>query len=102
MTDVLYDFVKQLEAHRADGKDLVPLLHAPAVRQLSVPLCHECCAELRAMAEVFQCDEALLAGAILRGALRHMQAHLDEDLDDLATMASQMVDSPCQRASESI
>ncbi|SCK20851.1 hypothetical protein [Vogesella sp. LIG4] len=102
MTDVLYEFVKQLEAHRADGKELAPLLHAPAVRHLSVPLCHECCGELRAMAEVFQCDEALLAGAILRGALRHMQAHLDDDLDQLAIMANKLLDSPCERASEKI
>ncbi|MFC3625388.1 hypothetical protein ACFOKJ_04395 [Vogesella amnigena] len=102
MTDVLHDFVRQLEAHRADGKELAPLLNAPAVRHLQVPLCHECCTELRAMAAVFQCDEAQLAGAILRGALRHMQANLDEDLDQLAAMASEMLDSPCQKASETI
>jgi hypothetical protein len=54
------------------------------------------------MAQVFQCDEALLASAILAGALRHMQQHLDEDLDALARLAREALDSPCQAASEAI
>lgn len=102
MSDVLHEFVKQLEAYRADGKEIVPLLQETPVRTLTVPLCHESCAELKAMAAVFQCDESLLAAAILRGALRHIQHNLDEDLDALAALARETLDSPCERASEVI
>ncbi len=102
MNDELHDFVKQLEEHRAEGLELGALLQVDAVRQLSLPLCHETCAELRAMAEVFQCDEAQLAGVILRCALRHMQLHLNDDLDALAALARDRLNSPCEDASEAI
>lgn len=102
MKDELHDFVKLLEEYRAEGQELETLLRVEPVRHLSLPLCHETCAELRAMAEVFQCDEALLASAILRGALRHMQLHLNDDLDALAALARDRLCSPCEDASEAI
>lgn len=102
MSDTLHDFIRQLEAHREQGREMASLLSVEPVRQLSVPLCHDCCKDLRAMAEVFGCDEALLASAILRGALRHIEENLTEDLDALARLAQERLDSPCERASEVI
>lgn len=102
MNDTLHDFIAQLERHQAEGRDLGQLLSVDPVRQLALPLNHQTGSQLRAMAQVFQCDEALLASAILGGALRHMQQHLDEDLDALAKLAREALDSPCQAASEAI
>ena len=102
MSEQLHDFIRQLEDHRASGREIGELLQVAAVRELSVPLCHDCCKELRAMADVFQCDESVLAAAIMRAALRHMQEHLTEDLDELAKLAREQLDSPCLAASEVI
>ena len=102
MNDELHDFVKLLEQHRAEGRALGAMLKQTPVRHLMLPLCQENCSELRAMAAVFECDEALLASAILQAALRHMQQHLNEDLDALAAQARAQLDSPCLAASEAI
>ena len=102
MNNPLSDFVLLLEQHRAEGRELSALLAVEPVRHLPLPLCHQSCAELRAMASVFQCDEAQLAAALLRGAMQHMRQHLDDDLDVLARQAREALDSPCHAASEAI
>jgi len=61
VNDTLHDFIAQLERHQAEGRDLGQLLSVDPVRQLALPLNHQTCSQLRAMAQVFQCDEALLA-----------------------------------------
>lgn len=102
MDDELHDLVALLEQHRAEGRDVTPVLAVVAVRQLLLPLGHESCAELRAMAEVFQCDEALLGSAILLSGLRQMQQHLNADLDELAVLARKKLDGLCAGASEAL
>ncbi|EEG07720.1 hypothetical protein [Pseudogulbenkiania ferrooxidans] len=95
MAKALDELVTRLEHCREQGRCAKAVLDVVATRDLSVPIDHETCGELRALAQVFSCEPAELASAILRAACIDLQEHLDDDLDKLAAAAEQLVNDPC-------
>ncbi|WP_024303704.1 hypothetical protein [Pseudogulbenkiania sp. MAI-1] len=95
MTRALDELVTRLEHCREEGRCSKAVLEMAAARDLSISLDHETCGELRALAQVFSCEPAELASAMLRAACVDLQGHLDDDLDKLAAAAEQLVNDPC-------
>ncbi|POZ61760.1 hypothetical protein [Chromobacterium alticapitis] len=88
----LKTLLEALESQRAGDVELVAELDIPAVRVLEVPLDLTACRELRVLAQVFNGEQSALAAAVLRAALLDMQAHLDDELDQLAHSARSALD----------
>ncbi|OHX18785.1 hypothetical protein C2134_10745 [Chromobacterium sinusclupearum] len=84
-----------LESQRIGNVDSGAELDMPTVRVLEVPLDLTACRELRVLAHVFNGEQSALAAAVLRAALLDMQAHLDDELDQLAHLARNSLDD-CQ------
>lgn len=95
MVKALDELVTQLEHCREEGRCSKAVLEMVTVRDLAVPIDHDTCGELRALAEVFSCEPAELASAMLRAACTDLQGHLDDDLDKLAEAAERLVSDPC-------
>lgn len=103
MVRALDELVTRLEHCREEGRCSKAVLEMAAVRDLSVPIDHDTCGELRALAQVFSCEPTELASAMLRAACTDLQEHLDDDLDKLAEAAERLVNDPCVgKASEEI
>ena len=95
MARALDELVTSLEHCREQGRCSKAVLEVTAARDLSIPIDHETCGELRALAQVFSCEPAELASAVLRAACMDLQDHLGDDLDKLAAAAEQLVNDPC-------
>lgn len=95
MAKALEELVSSLERCREQGRCSKGVLDTLVARELPIPIDHETCGELRALAQVFSCEPAELASAILRAACVDLQDHLDDDLDKLAAAAEQLVNDPC-------
>lgn len=88
----LKNLLSALESQRVGNVEVVAELDIPVVRMLEVPLDLTACRELRVLAQVFNGEQSALASAVLRAALLDMQAHLDEELDQLAHLARNSLD----------
>jgi hypothetical protein len=86
MDDALQGLLSELEACRGEGL-AQRLLIGETPHALQMPIDAHTCHELKALADVFDCEPAHLALLILRVSLAELHVGLDDDLARLATAA---------------
>lgn len=94
MEDALKGLLSELEACRGEAAAR-KLLIGDTPHALQMPIDTNTCHELKALADVFDCEPAHLAFMILKTALAEIHEGLDEDLAAMATEARQRMASGC-------
>jgi hypothetical protein len=96
MSDALKGLMAELEAYRgeASARALLIAEHCEA-HALLVPVDPDTCHELKALAEVFDCEPAHLALLVLKTTLGEMHHELDQDLDSMAAKALDRIRVSC-------
>ncbi|WP_215776934.1 MULTISPECIES: hypothetical protein [unclassified Paludibacterium] len=94
MGEALTGLLAELEACRGEATAR-KLLFAEVPHALQMPMDLQTCHELKALADVFDCEPAHLAFVILRSALADIHHGLDDDLAMLAKAAREAAGSQC-------